>query len=265
MNAVLFRREMKRSLPLLGIFAAVLAVYIGTIVAMFDPSLGASLDEMAQSMPQLFAAFGMLNAGATLVEFLTNYLYGFLMIALPLVFIILEANRLVAQYVDRGSMACLLAAPVSRGRIVRTQAAVLLLDTLLLAAFSCGLAVGFSAALFPYQLETPTFLVVNAGLLGVLVLFDGVCFFSSCAFSDGRLAVGAGAGVCVLFVLVQMLRQVGDSFAWLRWCTPLSLFDTQGILYFDSLACVKFAVLYAAGLALMAAACAVFCKKDLAV
>ena len=72
MNAVLFRREMKRSLPLLGIFAAVLAVYIGTIVAMFDPSLGASLDEKAQSMPQLFAAFGMLNAGATLVEFLTN-------------------------------------------------------------------------------------------------------------------------------------------------------------------------------------------------
>ena len=58
-NWVLFSKEFKANLKLFIIFWAVLAVYAGMIVAMFDPKLGDSLNLMAQGMPQLFAAFGM--------------------------------------------------------------------------------------------------------------------------------------------------------------------------------------------------------------
>ena len=110
-NKTLFAREVRSSYKLLLIFLAVLTLYGSMIVAMFDPKLGDSLNLMAESMPEIFAAFGMLDVGATLTQFIVNYLYGFLLIAFPLVFIVLLSNRLVARYVDRGSMAYLLATP----------------------------------------------------------------------------------------------------------------------------------------------------------
>ena len=57
MSLTLFKREWKASWKLLAIFLAVLSLYGGMIVSMFDPKLGESLNMMAESMPQIFAAF----------------------------------------------------------------------------------------------------------------------------------------------------------------------------------------------------------------
>ena len=59
MNATLFRKEIKSNWILLVIFLGVLSVYSVMITMMFDPRLGDSLRMMADSMPQMFAAFGM--------------------------------------------------------------------------------------------------------------------------------------------------------------------------------------------------------------
>ena len=59
MNKTLFAKELRASAFTFIIVAAVLAMYVVTIVAMFDPELGESLDAMMASMPDLFAAFGM--------------------------------------------------------------------------------------------------------------------------------------------------------------------------------------------------------------
>ena len=63
----------------------------------------------------------MTNAGATMLDFVANYLYGFILIAIPMLCLVLIAVRLVARYVDQGSMAYLLATPNTRGTIVTTQ------------------------------------------------------------------------------------------------------------------------------------------------
>ena len=84
----LLKREIKRNIPLLAIFAGILTLYASVILTMYAPELGASLAMMKDAMPQLFAAFGMSDPGTTLAEFLANYLYGFLFLALPLVMII---------------------------------------------------------------------------------------------------------------------------------------------------------------------------------
>lgn len=264
MSGVLLRREIRANYKLTLIFMAVLSVYSGMIVSMFDPALGESLAAMAQSMPQLFAAFGMLDAGTTLLEFLSNYLYGFLFIVFPMVFLILLAGRLVARYVDRGSMAWLLAGPHTRRSIALTQAGVMLLGCLILVAFVTALCLGCTQAMFPGELDVSAFLLLNAGLLGLLVFLGGVCFFFSCLWSDSKYASGCGAGLCIFFVLVQMLSQVGEKLEVLRFATPLTLFNTDALIAKDSAAVWQFCVLYAAGLLLYGAGTAVFCKKDLA-
>ncbi|MEG1742074.1 MAG: ABC transporter permease, partial [Acetivibrio sp.] len=76
MNRTLFKKEWKSNYKILLLFMAVLTMYAWMIISMFDPKLGESLEEMAASMPQLFAAFGMMEAGTTLLEFISNYLYG---------------------------------------------------------------------------------------------------------------------------------------------------------------------------------------------
>ncbi len=261
----LFWMECKSSGRLLGIFAAVLSLYIGMIVAMFDPELGESLNQMAQSMPEIFAAFNMSDAGSTLVEFVSNYLFGFLLIVLPLVFLALLSVRLVARKVERGSMACLLAAPHSRRAVIATQAAVQLCLTLVLAGYACGLIAAVSGAMFPGELEAKPFWTLSAGLVGLLIFLGGVCFCASCLFDTAGLSAGVGAGLCVLFVLVQMLSQVSSQFDWLMYCTPLTLFDREAILAAESGAVPEFVVLYLAGAVLYLTGGAVFTRRDLPV
>lgn len=263
MNKTLLKKEFLGNYKLLLIFAAVLTMYGCMIISMFDPKLGESLQAMAQSMPGIFEAFGMLDTGSTLVEFLANYLYGFLLVVFPLVFIILLSTRLVARYIDRGSMACLLATPNSRRKIICTQAAVLALFVLVLDGFSFGLYCAVSASMFPGALDVLGFLLVNTGMLGLHLLFAGLCFCSVCVFTDIRYAMGAGTGICIAFVLLQMVARVGDKFDWLKHLTPLTLFDPKALAASDSQAILMTLPLYVAGLLLFIIGITVFQKKDL--
>ena len=70
MNLTLFRRDFLQNKLLIIIIAAVTAMYSIVVISMFDPALGESLELMMESMPDLFAAFGMTNAGNTLIEFI---------------------------------------------------------------------------------------------------------------------------------------------------------------------------------------------------
>ena len=117
MNGVLFRRSARSLWKTWVVFAAVLSLYVSMITAMFDPKLNATLDEIVTAMPQLMNMVGMQAGSSSLGGFLINYLYGFLLLLLPLVFSILAANRLVARWVDTGSMAYLLASPNTRARV----------------------------------------------------------------------------------------------------------------------------------------------------
>ena len=105
MSGALLKKELRANGPLAAIFLGVVTLYGSMITSMFDPKLGDSLNIMMESMPELFAAFGMSNPGASLTQFLANYLYGFLLIALPLVMILLLVQRLLVRYTDRGAMA----------------------------------------------------------------------------------------------------------------------------------------------------------------
>ena len=65
MSLPLLRRELRANYKMILLFTAVITLYSTVIIAMYDPKLGASLNMMAESMPELFAAFGMTNAAVS--------------------------------------------------------------------------------------------------------------------------------------------------------------------------------------------------------
>lgn len=263
MNMTLFKRELKANYKIIIIFMAVITLYSSMIVMMFDPKLGESLKIMEKSMPQLFSAFGMNNSATTLIRFIANYLYGFILIAFPLIFIILLSNRLIARYVDRGSMAYLLATPNKRKKIVTTQAIFMIMSVLFLVIYATTICIVVSQMMFSGELHIKNFILMNIGLYGLLFFLGGICFLSSCAISDARLSSGVGGGICVLFLLIQMLSGVGEKFEKLKYVTPLTLFQVDKLAVGDSKAIQLIIVLYAIGLILYIIGISIFNKRDL--
>lgn len=257
----LFKKEMRACAPLALLFAGVLTLYTVMIVSMFDPALGESLEQMAAAMPELFAAFGMAHAGTTLLEFLTNYLYGFLYIVFPLVLTILLVRRLLTRYSDTGAMAWLMASPQPRLRLAATQAAQIVCWLVLLVVYLIALCIGAAQGFFPGELEVLPFLRVNVGLLGLLLLLASVCWLGACLF-EGGLALGSGSGLCVMFVLLDMLAGVGEKTEFLRYATPLTLLDTAGLAAGTSRAWAAAASLYLLALACFLAGGLAFARRD---
>ena len=265
MNATLYKREIKGSVKLLLILAAVITLYVVVIINMYDPTLMAMLDGFVKLMPQLMAAVGMTAGATNLMGFMVSYLYGLVLLIFPMVFCILRGHSLIAKYVDNGSMTTLLAAPVNRRAIVLTQATALLSGVLLLIAYATGLELICIAAVFPEELAISTLLKLNGGLLCLMLFISGVCFLCSCVFSDARYSLGFGAGVPALMYVLQMLANMGGAAAKARYFTAFTLFNPSGIIAGDSAARSGCLLLLAIAAGLYALAALIFCRKDLSI
>lgn len=263
MSTVLLRREIKAHWKLVLIFTIVLSIYGGMIISMFDPKLGESLKMIEQSMSQLFAAFGMSDAGTSLIEFIANYLYGFLFVVFPMIFSLILSSMVMVRYIDHGSMAYLLSTPTTRTKIAGTQAAVLLIGVFFLVGYVTVFCSICSGILFPKELDLPKFFLLNVGLLCLHIFLSGIAFFCSCVWNETRKAVGVSAGLCILFVLIQMVAQVGEKFEVLRYITPLTLFNVDGFTAGESIALWQAGILLIFGVLFYAAGIVSFRKRDL--
>ena len=259
----LYKRELKGSWKLLLIFAAILTMYVTMIVGMYDPELSATLEELTKAMPDLMNAVGMTGGSATLIGFMSSYLYGMLLLCFPMVFLILRANALIAKYVDRGSMVALLAAPVKRRTVAFTQMKVLGTCIFALLAYVTILQIAVAEAYFPGELDIGKLLLMNVGLLCLQLFIGGICFLSSCLFSDAKYSVTFGAGIPVLMYVVQMIANMGGNLDKAKYFTFFTLFDPEGLIAGESAAIAGMPILLAGALALYAVGIVVFSKKDL--
>ena len=264
-NFTLLKKEIKSNYKILLIFIGVLTLYSSMIISMFDPKLGESLKQMAESMPGLFSAFKMSDPGSTMIEFISNYLYGFLFIVFPMIFSIILSNRLITRYIDKGSMSYILSAPNRRGKIIVTWIFTMVLMIFFLVAYVTILSVVLAQAMFEGELDVGKFLIMNVGLFGLQAFILALCFMFSCIFSDSKYALGLSAAFNVGFLLIQMLSNAGDKFEKLKYLTPLTLFDTSSIIAGDESSYICIGVLYLLALVMFIAGAVVFSKKDLSV
>ena len=126
LNIPLYKREMKGSLKMLILFAAIVSMYVTIIIRMYDPEMMATLDSFYEIMPEIMASVGMKAGATSLIGFMISYLYGFILLIFPMVFCILRGNGLIAKYSEKGSMVTLLSAPIKRSTVAATQIFVLI-------------------------------------------------------------------------------------------------------------------------------------------
>lgn len=262
-NIILYKREMKGSIKLLLIFAAVVTLYISIIISMYDAEQMALLDGIVETMPEIMAAVGMKAGAANLLSFMISYLYGFILLIFPMVYCILRGNGLIAKYIERGSMVALAAAPVKRRTIALTQLTVLVSGILILVIYSTVLQIICSEINVPGELNVSQLLRINVGLLCLHLFIGGICFLASCIFSDTRYSVGVGAGIPALMYVLQMLSNVGGNAEKAKYFTFFSLFRPDDIIAGDSSAVIGVAVLLVGSMVLYTLGIIAFSKKDL--
>ncbi|HPF86448.1 MAG TPA: ABC transporter permease subunit [Candidatus Limiplasma sp.] len=267
MNATLYKREMKSSWKLLVIFAAILALYVVMIIVMYSPEMLTMFRQFNETMPQMMAAFSMdfTEESLTLLGYMVSGLYGYILLLFPMIFAIIRGNGLVARYVDRGSMASLLAAPVKRRTVAITQMMVLITGIVALVVFTTALEIVTIAAYAPKQAETGRLLLVNLGLLGLQLFIGGVCFLSSCVFNESRTSLAFGAGIPGVMFVLQLLAQAGDKTESLKYATFFTLFRPEAIAAGTSGAMGGVMVLFIGAALLYAGAVVAFSRRDLAV
>ena len=121
MISPLFKRDMTSCIKVFVILFAVICLYTTVIIYMYNPELSDMLSDYQKALPEVMSAVGMTGIATNLLEWIQIYLYGFIMLLFPLIFIIILVQKMVMGYIDSGSMASLLATPNSRGQIIRTQ------------------------------------------------------------------------------------------------------------------------------------------------
>lgn len=266
MNWTLFRTTFRSNWVLLLVFTLILMIYVPTAIAMFNPESAEDIEAMLSMMPEgMIRAMGFVDLGTDLTGYLANYLYGFIMIAFPMIYCILLANRLIARHVDSGSMAFLLATPNTRVRIATTQALYLVVSLFVMLAIAVTVAVVMSEAMFPGLLDVPRFLALNWITYLALLTGAGIGFVSSCAASETRQSLAVGAGVPVLFFVFRMLSLLDEQTEWMKYLSAYSFVDTDRVLAGDSYALVVTLVLVPVVAGLIALGVVVFDRRSLAV
>ena len=263
MSIPLLKIELKSNSKIILLFLAIITLYAGIITAMYNPELGAGINELAKSMPQFFAVFGMENPGTTLLDFLNNYLYGFILILIPFIYIILMCYKLVAKHIDKGSMAYLLNTHYSRIQIILTQFIVLVIGLLVFVCYATGLIFFISNLMFKGEMEIIKFLLVNLGLFILEVFLSTLCFMFACLFNELKFSIGLGAGLGMIFFLVQMLSQVSDDIEFLKYFTPLTLFSPENIIKYDIESFMYLGVLLISAVVFFVITMKKFKKRDL--
>ncbi|MDL2295324.1 ABC transporter permease [Lachnospiraceae bacterium OttesenSCG-928-E19] len=261
-NFTLYKRELKKSLLALLICGAIITLYVSVIIGMYDPDMMASLDEWVDLMPQLMAAVGMTAGATSLLTFMSSYLYGFILLVIPMVFLVFRSNSLVAKYVDNNSMVALVAAPVKRRTIAFTQMKVLVTCIFILITFVSILEIT-CATQFPDALDIPKLLLLNLGLLCLHLFIGGICFFASCVFNETKYSLSIGAGIPALMYVLQALANTGDKAEHAKYFTFFTLFNPDSLIEGESSAILGILLLFIGSIILFFIAIEVFSRKDM--
>ena len=194
---------------------------------------------------------------------------------LPMVFVIMVANGLLAGQVDSGSMAYVLSTPTKRRTVACTQMAYLMLS--LLAMF---LMVTVTSVISIWVVGGNNFAInfaeicfFNLGAFLTMFAFAGYCFMCSAIFNRSKYSMSIGGGLSIFMLVCTILGLFGsnvvpsamriDAMNVFNYFSIISLFDTVSILNGTIDFAWKFAIL--AGIAIVTFIIGVFRfeKKDL--
>lgn len=196
---------------------------------------------------------------------------------LPIIYMIMTANALIAGQVDSGSMAYILSTSTKRKQVTFTQATFLV--TSLLAMFSLTTITSVVClAIVKAKLDTITLtyghlILLNVGAFVTMFALSGISFLASCYFNRSKYSMSVGGGLNMFFLVATMLGLFGSkvlpsvvrlsALNFFNYTSLISLFDVVSILDGTTNFIWKFAILIAVGLGCYILGSKKFEKKDL--
>lgn len=257
-NAVIYRQTLKSNLKLWLIFTIVTSALLMILIAVFEPTTISGVVDMIKD-----TAIADMLKNTSFLGMMASTFYTLHGVILPLVYIIITANGLVAAKVDRGSMAYLLSTPARRSTIVITQAVYLI--TALAAMFAVVTLVGvMSIHLFHHSMDVDMsdFLLLNLGLFLLMFATSGISFFFSCLFNLAKNSIALGAGIPIAFFVFELMASVNEDLEVFKYVSLNTLFDKDAILSGEGYL-IFFLMLVFIGLVLYGLGIQVFKQKDL--
>jgi ABC-2 type transport system permease protein len=116
----------------------------------------------------------------------------------------------------------------------------------------------------PGRLDIGKLLLMNVVIYALHLAISGICFFGSCISNDTKRSFTIGAGIPVIFYLIQMIANMGGKLANLKYFTLLTLFNTNDIIAGKSVVAPVF-ILLAIAIVLYSVSIYIFSKRDLPV
>lgn len=230
----LLKHNLSSAIKIFFLLFALICLYTITIIYMYNPELSDMLSGYQDVLPGMMSAVGMTGIASNLLEWIQIYLYGFIMELFPMIFVIVLGNRLIMSHIDTGSMANLLSTPHSRFRIIFTQliSSILLITCLLSAVTAVGII--SSHILFPGELDIARYIQLNVSTLLLQLIILGIVCLAACVCNEARYYYTFGAGIPIIFFLLQMLSNMGEKLEKLKYVTIYTLLPAKEIIHGES-------------------------------
>ena len=194
---------------------------------------------------------------------------------LPMVFVIMVANGLLAGQVDTGSMAYVLSTPTKRRTVTVTQMTYLILS--LLAMFlllTCVSVVSvFVVGGNNFAINYGEILLFNLGAFLTMFAIAGYCFMCSSLFNRTKYSMSIGGGLTIFCLVCTILGLFGSSVVpsamrigamdFFNYLSIITFFDTVSIMTGTLSYLWKFGVLLGIGIVTFIIGVFRFDKKDL--
>lgn len=193
---------------------------------------------------------------------------------LPIIYMIMVANNLIAGQVDSGSMAYILSTSTKRKQVVFTQAVFLVGS--LFAMFSLTTITSVICLSIISTQTTLTYgnlILLNLGAFITMFALSGISFLASCWFNRSKYSMSIGGGINMFFLVATMLGLFGskvlpsvirlNALNFFNYTSLISLFDVVSILGGTTTFIWKFAILIAVGVICYIIGAEKFKAKDL--
>lgn len=232
---------------------------------------GSLLDTLPEDVSKGIEELGQMDLFGLIVGSIFFKMAGLL---LPIIYLIMASNNLIAGQVDTGSMAYVLSTSTKRRQVTFTQGLFLVLSLLLMfVCTSITSVVCISIANVETELTIAKLLLINLGAFIVLFALSGINFFTSCYFDRSKKAMAIGGGLSIFFLVATMLGLFGSpvipsvvrisALNYFNYVSLISLFDVVSILNGTTTWIWKIAILVAVGILGYVLGDIKFKKKDL--
>ncbi len=232
---------------------------------------GSLLDKLPEDVASGIEELGQMDMYGLIIGSIFFKMAGLL---LPIIYLIMASNNLIAGQVDSGSMAYVLSTSTKRKQVTFTQGLFLASSlALMFVATSITSVVCLAIVNVNTSVTFGKILLINLGAFVTLFAISGINFFTSCYFDRSKRAMAIGGGLSIFFLVATMLGLFGspvipsvvriDALNYFHYVSIISLFDVVSILDGGYTWIWKLAILLVIGLAGYILGSIKFKKKDL--